>query len=107
VIARVWKGYAKPDHADAYQSMLVPDLLPGLSATPGFRGSYLLRRHAGDEVEFVTIILWDSLDDVKAAVGGDYERAVVPPERRQHLSRYDDRAAHYDVVSARDAARSR
>jgi heme-degrading monooxygenase HmoA len=85
--------------------MLVPDLLPGLSAKPGFRGSYLLRKPAGDEVEFVTIILWDSLDDVKAVAGEDYERAVVPPERRQHLSRCDDRAAHYEIVAVRKAGR--
>lgn len=103
MIARVWKGYAKPDHADAYESMLKPDLLPGLSTKKGFRGSYLLRKAADDEVEFVTIILWDSLDDVKALAGEDYERAVVPEERRPHLSRYDDKAAHYDVVAAREA----
>jgi heme-degrading monooxygenase HmoA len=103
VIARVWKGYAKPDHADAYESMLKPDLLPGLSTKKGFRGSYLLRNAAGDEVEFVTIILWDSLEDVKALAGEDYEHAVVPEARKQHLSRYDDKAAHYDVVAVREA----
>ena len=104
MIARVWKGYAKPDHADAYESMLKPDLLPGLSTKKGFRGSYLLRKAAGNEVEFVTIILWDSLDDVKALAGEDYERAVVPEERRQHLSRFDDKATHYDVVAVREAS---
>jgi heme-degrading monooxygenase HmoA len=101
VIARVWHGYAKPEHADAYESMLKPELLPGLSAVKGFRGSYLLRRSTGDETEFVTIILWDSLEDVKAVTGEDYARAVVPEDRRRHLARYDDRATHYEVVSVR------
>jgi heme-degrading monooxygenase HmoA len=101
MIARVWRGFSSPAHADAYESMLKPELLPGLSSRKGFRGSYLLRRPAGDEVEFVTIILWDSLDDVRAVAGENYERAVVPEERRQHLTRYDETAAHYEVVARR------
>jgi hypothetical protein len=28
VIARVWHGYTKPEHAHAYESMLKPELLP-------------------------------------------------------------------------------
>jgi heme-degrading monooxygenase HmoA len=99
MIARVWHGYTRPEHADAYEAMLKPELLPGLSAVKGFRGSYLLRRQAGDEVEFITIILWDSLDDIRAVAGDDYERAVVPEERRRYLARWDARAAHYQVSS--------
>jgi heme-degrading monooxygenase HmoA len=97
MIARVWRGYAAREHADAYAAMLKPELLPGLSKAKGYRGSYLLRRDRGNEVEFVTIILWDSLDSIKAVAGDAYERAVVPEERRQHLLRWDDLAAHYDV----------
>lgn len=103
MIARVWRGYARPESADTYESMLKPELLPGLSMKPGFRGSYLLRRAAGDEVEFTTIILWDSLDAVRALTGPDYETAVVPEERRKHLVRYDATASHYEVVSRQDA----
>ena len=50
MIARVWRGYTTPEHADAYESMLKPELLPGLSKVQGFRGSYLLRREKGDEI---------------------------------------------------------
>jgi heme-degrading monooxygenase HmoA len=99
MVARVWHGYARPEHADAYEAMLKPDLLPGLSEKKGFRGSYLLRRPHGDEVEFVTIILWDSIDDIRAIAGEDYETAVVPDERKRVLSRWDAKAAHYDVAS--------
>ena len=103
MIARVWRGYTPPESADAYESMLKPELLPGLSTKPGFRGSYLLRRASGGEVEFITIILWDSLDAVRALTGPDYETAVVPEERRKHLSRYDAKATHYEVVSRQAA----
>lgn len=97
MIARVWRGYTRPEHADAYEAMLTPELLPGLSRKPGYRGSSLFRRAHGDEIEFMTIILWESLDAIRALTGPDYETAVVPAERRQYLVRYDDKAAHYEV----------
>ena len=99
MIARVWHGYTKPEHADAYETMLKPELLPGIGKAPGYRGSYLLRRNLDGEVEFITVLLWDSLDAVRAAAGPDYETAVIPEERRQHLSRYDKKAAHFDVAA--------
>jgi heme-degrading monooxygenase HmoA len=99
MIARVWHGYTKPEHADAYESMLKPELLPGISKVKGYRGSYLMRRQAGEEIEFITIILWDSLDAVRAIAGANYETAVIPEERRKYLSRYDAKAAHFEVVS--------
>lgn len=102
MIARVWHGFTKPEHADAYESHLKPELLPGLSQKRGFRGSHLFRRTVGSEIEFVTIILWDSLDDVRAVATDDYEKAVIPEDRLPLLSRYDARAVHYEVVSTKD-----
>ena len=99
MIARVWHGYTTPAHADAYEAMLKPELLPGVSKVQGYRGSYLLRRPLGSEVEFITIMLWESLDAIKAVAGQDYETAVIPEERRKHLSRYDGKSAHYEVAS--------
>jgi heme-degrading monooxygenase HmoA len=101
MIARVWHGYATRANADAYEALLKPELLPGLSSAQGFRGSYLLRREVGGEVEFITIILWDSMDDIRAIAGADYERAIVPEERRALLTRWDDKAAHYDVRASK------
>jgi hypothetical protein len=53
------------------------------------------------EVEFITVIWWDSLDDICTIAGADYERAVIPDERRSLLTRWDEKAAHYDVRSSR------
>lgn len=99
MIARVWHGATKPEHADSYESMLKPELLPGIGQVPGFRGSYLMRRPNGPEVEFITVILWESLDSLKAYAGPEYEISIIPEERKQYLSRHDDRAAHYEVVA--------
>lgn len=99
MIARVWHGYTKPEHADSYESMLKPELLPGVSKKKGYKGSYLLRRNLGAEVEFITIMLWESIDAIRAVAGADYETAVIPEERRKYLSRYDATASHYEVAS--------
>ena len=99
MIARVWHGSTKPEHADAYETMLKPELLPGISKTKGYRGSFLLRRNVGAEVEFITILLFDSLDDVRAVAGPNYEQSIVPEDRRKYLSRHDEKAAHYKVAA--------
>lgn len=98
MIARVWHGCTKPEHADAYEAMLKPELLPGISRKRGYKGSYLLRRNLGGEVEFITILLWESVDLLRAAAGhDDYETAIIPEERRKYLARFDPKAAHYEV----------
>jgi heme-degrading monooxygenase HmoA len=97
MIARIWHGYTKPEQADAYEAMLKPELLPGISKAKGYRDSYLLRKEAGNEVEFITIMLWDSIDAIRAVAGPDYETA--PQERRKYLSRHDAKSSHYEVAS--------
>lgn len=101
MIARVWRGWTKLQDAAGYEGHLKPELLPGLSKVEGFRGSYLLRRAVGEEVEFMTIILWDSIGAVRAVAGEDYERAVIPEERKKYLRRFEERAAHFEVVAER------
>jgi heme-degrading monooxygenase HmoA len=99
MIARVWHGSTRPENADAYEAMLKPELLPGLSKVPGFKGSYFLKRDVGDETEFITILLWESLEALKAFAGEDYELSIIPEGRRKYLSKHDEKAAHYEVIS--------
>lgn len=99
MIARIWHGYAKPEHADAYEKTLKPELLPGISKVKGYRGSFLLKRPHESEIEFVTIMLFDSIEDIRAVGGPNYEIAILPENRRQFLVRYDERAAHYDIAA--------
>lgn len=98
MIARIWHGYTTPENADAYEAMLKPEVLPGVSRLQGYQGSYFLRRDRGSEVEFVTVMLWESLDAIRSFAGPNYELAVVPPERRKVLKQFDERSAHYEVV---------
>jgi len=99
LIARIWHGTTKRQDADAYEAMLKPELLPGISKVRGYRSSYLLRKDGENEVEFITIMFWDSMDAILAFTGPDFEVSVIPEERRKYLCRHDAKAAHYEVVS--------
>jgi antibiotic biosynthesis monooxygenase (ABM) superfamily enzyme len=104
MIARIWHGYTTPEHADAYETMLKPELLPGIGKIPGYRGGIVLRRPLGDEVEFITIMVWDSLEALKAVAGPNYAVAIIPEDRLKHLSRYDKQSAHYEIQSLQGLA---
>jgi heme-degrading monooxygenase HmoA len=100
VIARIWRGWTTPENADAYQRIVSREVLPGIAARnqDGYHGAYLLRRRLDDEVEFATILLFDTLEQVRAFAGDDYEAAYVPPRARAVLARFDQRSAHYDTL---------
>lgn len=113
MICRIWHGWATPASADAYEALLREEVFAGIAARgiSGYRGIQLLRRGLGGvdvdaagEVEFVTMMWFDSLDDVRAFAGDDYTVAVVPPAARALLSRFDARASHYEVRENRRGA---
>jgi len=97
MIGRLWHGWTTPANADAYEALLRREVLPGIGRIAGFKGVYLLRKDGQPEVEFVTLTLWESLEAVRAFAGEDYEKAVVLPEARRLLSRFDERSVHYEV----------
>jgi antibiotic biosynthesis monooxygenase (ABM) superfamily enzyme len=99
MISRIWHGWTTPENADAYESLLKTEIFSGIQSrlVNGYGGIHLLRRDLGDEVEFVTIMWFDSIDAVRDFAGEDYETAVVPQEARALLSRFDSHSQHYDV----------
>jgi antibiotic biosynthesis monooxygenase (ABM) superfamily enzyme len=101
MISRIWHGWTTPGNADKYEMLLKEEIFVGIKNRhiPGFRNIQLLRRSIGNEVEFVTIMLFDSLDAVREFAGEDYEAAVVPAKARAVLSRFNDRSQHYEIRS--------
>jgi heme-degrading monooxygenase HmoA len=99
MICRIWHGWTTPADADAYETLLREEVFGGIAArlTQGYRGIELLRRPLEDEVEFVTVMWFDSLEAVRAFAGPDHEQAVVPPSARRLLRRFDARSSHYEV----------
>ncbi|MDQ3751097.1 MAG: antibiotic biosynthesis monooxygenase [Acidobacteriota bacterium] len=100
MISRIWHGWATKENADAYEKLVSTRVLPGIAERKfaGYRGAHLLRRELEREVEFVTVLWFDSIEAVKAFAGEDYEAAYVPPEARAILSRFDTRSAHYKTL---------
>src|SRR5262249_1050906 len=72
---RIWQGYTTQADAEAYASSLRAELLPGITQVTGYKGSYLLQRCCSEEIEFVTVMLWDSLEALREFAGPNYEQA--------------------------------
>jgi len=45
-----------------------------------------------------------SLDALRAFAGDDYEIAVIPPEARALLARFEETAIHYEVAGSVSSA---
>lgn len=97
MIARHWRGWTKAQSADDYETLLRTRVLPGLTTIAGYRGGYILRSDSGDEVEFVVINLFDSIEAVRRFAGPEYSTPVFEPEARRLLSRVESIAYHYEV----------
>ena len=103
MISRIWHGWTTPANADKYEALLKEEIFIGIENRHirGFKNIQLLRRNVGCEVEFVTIMLFDSLDAVREFAGEDYEAAVVPDKAQAVLSHFDVRSQHYEVRAKR------
>lgn len=99
MISRIWHGWTTPANADAYESLLKNEILVGIQnrKIAGLHGIQLLRRNLGDEIEFITIMRFNTIEAVRTFAGEDHEAAVVPPKARKLLSRFDQRSQHYQV----------
>jgi heme-degrading monooxygenase HmoA len=96
VIARVWRGAVRAEDADEYVRYVEANL-DVARALPGNRAAYVMQRRDGEHVEIVTMILWDSLDDVRAFAGDEIERAVFFDDDDRYLVERDETVRHYDV----------
>ncbi|QAY75704.1 antibiotic biosynthesis monooxygenase [Sphingosinicella sp. BN140058] len=103
MICRMWKGWTTIQNAPAYERVVRGEVIPGIEAMkiPGFRHIDLMRRDAGTEVEFQTIMWFDSLEAITAFVGPDAEVSHVPAAARAVLTHFDARAAHFTVIDRR------
>jgi hypothetical protein len=102
-IKRVWHGWTTPENAENYWAVLRGTVIPGIEAKSidGFRGIEVLRRDHESEVEFVTIMTFDSIQSVIDFQGEDYARSYVPDVARAVLKRWDLTAAHFELLDRR------
>ena len=96
MVLRMWHGYTAPENADRYEAMLKGTILPGIHRIAGYRGAYLARRNGEQEVEFLTLTLWESIEVVRAFSGDG--RAVIHDAARPLITRFDQYPVHYDAM---------
>ena len=103
-IKRVWHGWTTPENAAQYQNLLHNEVFAGIEAKniPGYQSIELMRRDTPDEVEFVTIMTFASLQSVIDFQGEDYTRCYVPEAAQRLLKRWDSVSTHYEAIEARN-----
>lgn len=99
MIERVWHGWTTPENADEYERLLTEEIVPEIDekTSAGYEGIRVGRRPLESEVEFITIMRFESLADVEKFAGEDYEQAHVPQKAREVLKRWDEKAQHYEL----------
>ena len=103
-IKRVWHGWTTLENADVYHQLLNNHVIPSIEAKniPGYLGIELLRRNHENEVEFVTIMTFESLQNVIEFQGEDYSRCYVPDAAQKVLKQWDKHASHYEALEHRN-----
>ena len=99
MIARIWHGWTKPEDAKIYEKLLRDEIFPAIAARKieGYRGAELFVREDGDEVEFVTLLRFDSMDAVMEFVGSEASKPMILPQAEGLITRMEQ-ARHYRVV---------
>lgn len=102
-IKRVWHGWTTKENADNYQNILNKEVLPSIEAKkiPGYKKIEVLRIELEDEVEFVTIMTFESLQNVIDFQGENYKRCYVPDVAQKVLKRWDQESTHYELIETR------
>jgi len=99
MIARIWHGWTKPADAKTYEKLLRDEIFPSIAARniEGYHGAELFVREDGDEVEFVTLLRFDSMDAVTEFSGPEASKPVIFPKAEALITRMEQ-ARHYGVV---------
>ena len=102
-IARIWRGYPSMQNADALERLFVDQAIPSIGSNKphGLKGIQLLRLEKENEVEFTTIMYFDTIESVKEFAGNDYQQSHIDPAVGPLLSRYDQRVQHHVVREAK------
>ena len=97
MIARIWRGWTRPEDTKAYAEYILATGIAEYEATPGNRGAYLISRPDSNRTEFRTVSFWDNHDAVVAFAGEDIDRAVFYPEDDLYLIERETTVKHFNV----------
>lgn len=107
MIQRIWHGYTTLENAEAYETLLKEEIMPGIASKqiPGYHSMQIIRRVAEEnlkEIEFITIMTFSKLEDIKGFVGEDYTVANLPEKALKILKRYDTHSQHYEIQDQKE-----
>src|SRR5262245_26825945 len=99
MIARIWHGWTKLEDAQIYENLLRDEIFPSIAARniEGYLGAELFVREEADEVEFVTLLRFDSMDAVTEFAGPEASKPVIFPKAEALITRMEQ-ARHYRVA---------
>jgi heme-degrading monooxygenase HmoA len=97
MIARIWRGWTRPEDTEAYATYIRATGIAEYEAIPGNQGAYLISRPDGDRTEFLTVSFWDTYDAIAAFAGSDIEQAVFYPEDDRYLVDRETIVRHFTV----------
>lgn len=98
MIARMWRGSVIRERADDYVKHLQESVVPQLCRIDGFKGVYLLRRNSSEDVEFLVLTFWESMEAIRKFAGDKAEVAVVAPAARALFREYDAEVKHFEIA---------
>ena len=107
-VKRIWRGWTTPENAATYQTLLDQKIRPEIEAKgiTGYRSLELHSRNLKTEVEFMTIMTFDSLQNVVDFAGEPYEQCYVPTAVQAVLTRWDEICVHYETLAPSNAPRT-
>ena len=105
MIVRMWRGKVPKKLKSDYEAYLNQTGLSDYGKIAGNQGVYLLCQDMGENVEFLTMTFWSSIDAIKKFAGEDYEKARYYPEDEKFLLNFSETAEHFEVLydGARDS----
>ena len=95
---REWRGRANQAEAAKYPDYFRREVIRQLREAPGFKGGHLSRRADGDQVEFLVLTRWTSMDAIREFTGSVAEHSVLDPGAMATLVAYDHSVRHYEVL---------
>ncbi len=98
MIARVWSGRTRAEDAEVYLRYVERTGVKDQLRAPGNRGTWLLQRRHGDEVELQVLSLWESEAAIEAFAGVETDKAVYYPEDERFLLEMSPGVTHYEIV---------
>lgn len=102
MIARIWYGWTSRENAEKYEKLLREEVLLEIAkrSIPGYKGAEIFIRDGenDDEIEFITLLRFETIEAVKIFAGKNYEAPVIPPESKKLLKRHSEKSRHYRIV---------